>query len=1003
MKNRIITNSNRTIKKSLPRFISIIIMSFLGVMVYTGLQATSPDMLHTLDNYLDEANVYDIKIISSKGLVEEDIETLRNISNIKNIEGTYSKDIAITKNEEQIVINVSSLPSDINKIDLIDGRLPIKDNEIVVEENLLTKEDYKIGDILSLNDEDFINQEVTIVGTINSHIYFNNTKVNQNRGTTSIGTGSINYYSYMLPSNFNQSYYTYIYLTINNANEKVTSKDDYNKLIDDVTNSIEKIKTTQEESRFESIYNEANNKIIEEETKALNELKKAENELNNAKKDLNTAKKQLDSTKTQLSAFKIELDKAKKELNKGKNEFENALKEYNIDLTTIDTSISYLEENIKSIENILPSLDDSSIEYQQYTEQLNILKNNLTQLITLKNTNQELTKGEESYNTNYSLYKSSYQKYTSGLSTYNKGLKDYNEGLKDYNDSKEKVEKEFTDAKNDLNKLEKPIWYIYDRNDDQTYSSYINQTKSIKNLSGVFPVVFYAVAVLVSLISMNRMVEDDRGEIGTLKSLGFSNNDIRKKYLIFSLLATLIGGLLGTILGLTGIPYLIFIIYRLLFILPNFYMGLNVDICIIGILIAIICICGASVITTNKVLKEKPATLMRPKAPVSGKKILLERIKIVWNNLKFSQKITIRNIFRYKKRVFVTIFGICGCTALMLCGFGIKDSIVDITNMQYKETFKFDATVYTNNLNIEEAPNIFNDKNITDYIISEQISATLNESNVTMLITDSNESLSKVINLKNHETKSSVSLEENKVVITDKLADIHNIKIGDNISILDSDKNSYTLKVSSIVNNYIGHYIYMDKNTLESLNKEYKPNVVYLKTTNLTDKEKEKLSESLIKNDQIVNVINTDVLVDSTKDMLDSLDKIIIVLIVLSASLAFVVLYNLSNININERKREIATLKVLGFYNSEVDSYITKENIILTIIGITFGLIFGSFLTNVTIGTVEMENTRFLREVSTMSYIYTSIITFVFTLIVNFVTHFTLKKIDMIESLKSVE
>ena len=323
--------------------------------------------------------------------------------------------------------------------------------------------------------------------------------------------------------------------------------------------------------------------------------------------------------------------------------------------------------------------------------------------------------------------------------------------------------------------------------------------------------------------------------------------------------------------------------------------------------------------------------------------------------------------------------------------------------MQYKETFKFDATVYTNNLNIEEAPNIFNDKNITDYIISEQISATLNESNVTMLITDSNESLSKVINLKDHETNSSVSLEENKVVITDKLADIHKIKIGDNISILDSDKNSYTLKVSSIVNNYMGHYIYMDKNTLESLNKEYKPNVVYLKTTNLTDKEKEKLSESLIKNDQIVNVINTDVLVDSTKDMLDSLDKIIIVLIVLSASLAFVVLYNLSNININERKREIATLKVLGFYNSEVDSYITKENIILTIIGIAFGLIFGSFLTNVTIGTVEMENTRFLREVSTMSYIYTSIITFVFTLIVNFVTHFTLKKIDMIESLKSVE
>ena len=1001
-KNHIKTNSSRTIKKSFPRFLSLIVMSLLGVLVFTGLQATSPDMLNTLDRYYDKQNVYDIKIISTMGLVDEDIESLQKIKKIKEIEGSYSKDVLINDSESEYVINISSLPDNINKIELIEGHLPLNENEIVVEENFINKTNYKIGDTITINDDDFTNKELTIVGTILSPLYFNNTAVNQTRGTSTLGTGSVNYYSYIPKSNFNQEYYTSIYITIENAIEETTSKEKYLNIIEEISSQIDNIKNNQEDKRYNSIYSEALEEIEKSEKNAQEELNEVKKELDKAKKELDKAKKELTNSKKELDTFKSELTKAKKELDKSKEEYQQALKEYNIKESEIQSNIELLKNNISNIENLLPSLDKTSEEYTTYYNQLIELKKQQSNLELLNKAKTSLIKGEKEYNTNYSLYQKYLKEYNKGLSSYNKGLTEYEDGLKEYEEGKEKLSKEIADAKEELNTIKQPTWYIYNRSDNQTYASYINQTKSIKNLSLIFPLVFYAVAILVSLISMNRMVEDDRGEIGTLKSLGFSNQEIISKYIRFSLLATLIGGIIGTIIGLTAIPYLIFIIYRLLFILPNFHMGLNLKISIASILIAILCICGATIITATKVLKEKPATLMRPKAPSSGKTIIIEKIKIIWNHINFSKKITIRNIFRYKKRVMVTIIGITGCTALMLCGFGIKDSIVDITHMQYGKTFIYDGIVYTNDIKLEEIPNIFNNSMIKDYTISEQITGTLNESDITMLITDNQKELSKIINTVD-KSNNKVTLSTNEVLITDKIADIYNISKGDTITILDSNKNKYEFKVSDIVKNYIGHYIYLDKTTLEQY-KEYKPNTIFFDTyKELNIKEQEKLSSELLKNDSIINVIHSETLMNSTRDMLQSLNKIIAVLIILSASLSFVVLYNLSNINITERKREIATLKVLGFYDKEVDNYITKENLILTIIGIAFGLILGNILTYFVIGTVEMENCRFLREISLKSYIYNSIISLTFTFIVNFITHFTLKKINMIESLKSVE
>ena len=998
MKNRILTNSTRTIKKSFPRFLSLIIMSLLGVMVFVGLLATSPDMLNTIDNYYDEKNVYDIKILSSMGLIEDDITALKNIENIKEVEGIYSTDILLSSDNSEYVVSISSIPKQINIIELVEGKLPTKENEIVVEENFITKTKYKIGDTITIDSDNIKSKEFKIVGTIISPLYFNQTNLSQTRGTSALGTGVVNYYSYILDTNFDVDYYTNIYVTINNAKEKITSKDDYLKLIDNITTKIDNIKETQEENRYQKIYDEASNEIDEKEQEANEELKDAKKELDSAKKKIDSSKKTLDSTKKQLSTFKSELDKAYKKLTSGKKEYEKALKANGLKEKEISSNIKVLKENIYSLEQLIPTLDPSSQEYIRYKTQLTILKEQLTGLQTLQSTKNQLDKGFKEYEKNKKLYDDSYSKYSKGLKQYNKGLTEYNKGYNEYKDAKKEAEDKIKEAREELNTIEKPIWYIFDRSDDQTYSTYIGQTKSIKSLATVFPLVFYAVAILVSLISMNRMVEDDRGEIGTLKSLGFTNKEIITKYLLFSLIATLIGGIIGIALGLTAIPYLIFVIYKILFVLPNFHMGLNPLMSIGGIVIAIICICGATLITAYKVLKGKPAELMRPKAPVAGKKILLEKISFIWHKLNFSNKITIRNIFRYKKRVLVTIVGICGCTALMLCGFGIKDSIVDITNMQFIDTFKYDETVYTNDLDINEVDQIFNNDKIKEYILAEQITATIDKSKVTMIAIDSSD-FNKIFNVKDLETNKQKTLTKNSIMITDKLAELQGLTIGDTITILDGDAKEYKLKITDIVKNYIEHYIYIDKSQLE----EFNPNTVFLNTNNITEKEQDELSKELLKNDCIINVIHTETLMDSTSDMVKSLDLIIAVLVVLAAALSFVVLYNLSNINITERKREIATLKVLGFYNKEVDNYITRENMILTLLGIIPGFVLGYFLTFITIGTVEMENTRFIRDITLQSYLYSAIISIVFTLIVNFVTHFSLKKIDMIESLKSVE
>lgn len=927
MKNRILSNSFRTIKKLFPRFLSLLLISFLGAFTYLGLTSTYPNMINSLDTYLDDSNTYDIKILSTLGLVDEDIEALKKIDNVKDVEGSYSKDVLVPVNDQEYVINISSITSNVNKIELLSGSMPKNMNEIVIEPMFLELNNLKIGDELIFFDSDLMLNNLTIVGTIDSSLYFNASSFSQNRGTTNIGGGTIHYYSFGLPSLFNLDYYTSVYITLENTLEETTSSELYEEKVANTINEINKIKEIQEQNRYNNIVNEFN------------------------------------SLKEQIELY---LSNYENEINQKEKEYNNILISLNIQESEIDTKINIIENRINELNDLLSNLSMDDPLYNDYQNELQTLNIELDQYKTLKETKEKIEQEKIK------------------LSTY-----------------KNLAEQKIQEAEETLKKVS-PKWIVMDRTYYVTYTEYIDDTSSINNLAKIFPIIFFTVSILISLVSMNRMVEEDRQEIGTLKSMGFTNKHIMTKYILFSLFATSIGAVSGSFLGVLIIPNVIFNIYSLLFSIPKMYNTINIVYFVICLLITIGCVLGTTYFTVIKVVREKPSQLMRPKAPKNGKRVFLEKIKWLWNKLSFSNKVTVRNVFRYKKRAIVTIIGIAGCCALMMTGFGLKDSIVDIPDRQFGDIFTFDAMVYVNDYK-ESDEYIFEDEDIKSSIRLQNINATTYGKKTSIFVIEDNEDISKFINIYDSKTKKLQTLKQNEVAISDKLAQLENISIGATVEFYDSNNFTYEYKVAAIAENYIEHYIFMMESTYELSGQTFTPNTVCIQTNDLNEEQKEDLSKRLLTNDKVISISYVDELVSKVNNMFDSLNKVILILIILASTLSFVVLYNLSNINIQERKKEVASLKVLGFYHKEVDNYLIKENTILTIIGIIVGFVLGYFLTLYVIKTVEIEKAVFMTNIKFTTYLYSLLLTVIFTYIVNKITHFVLKKINMIESLKSVE
>ena len=562
------------------------------------------------------------------------------------------------------------------------------------------------------------------------------------------------------------------------------------------------------------------------------------------------------------------------------------------------------------------------------------------------------------------------------------------------------------EAQQEIDEIEKNKWYIQTRDDNTGIASIIQAIESIQNLATVFPIVFYAIAVLTSLTSMTRMIEEERTEIGTLKALGYSNTSILFKYMNYASIACILGGLIGMSICFYLFPTIIWNTYGLLYKVPDLMTPFRIDNGIIGLGIAFICIVGATFVVCIRELKEMPANLMRPRAPKAGKRVLLEKIKIIWDHISFSKKVTVRNLFRYKKKSLMTIIGIAGCTALILVGFGIRDSITQIVEKQYETIHTYDSMIYVKNDVEGVVENLKQNSEITNIVKvtaeTGEIEKNGDKKAINIIVPENTQEFETVCKLYDLNLQE-VHLEDNGIIITEKIAELLNIQEGEEITLILSEGQEYKFKVQKIVKNYINHYAYISKATYNQIIGQADINVLWVNLQDLTKEEEDELIAKILQNENITSVTMLETMIETVDDMLGALDYIIVILILSSAILAFTVLYNLATINISERKRELATLKVLGFYDREVDAYISRESIIFTIIGTVIGLVVGYFLTHFIITTCETEEFRFIRQIKPISYVYAIAITAAFSFIVNFIIHFTLKKINMIESLKSIE
>ena len=634
-----------------------------------------------------------------------------------------------------------------------------------------------------------------------------------------------------------------------------------------------------------------------------------------------------------------------------------------------------------------------------------------------------LNEKEDTLNASKAQLASGEQELADGRSEYEQAAKEAEEQITDGQAKITDGEKQLTDAKQqiadakaEIKKIENPKWYVQTREDALTeYQGYGDNADRMRSIGKVFPVLFFLVAALISLTTMTRMVEEQRVQIGTMKALGYGKAAIAGKYIGYALIATLGGSIFGVLAGEKILPFIIIYAYMILYKhLPAILVPYHMSYALQASGIAVACTLIATIASCYKELAAEPAELMRPAAPKQGKRILLERIGIIWKHLNFTWKSTVRNLIRYKKRFFMTIFGIGGCMALMVVGFGLKDCIYEIVSLQYEKVQFYDAATYMSDDISEE-----NRQQLHDYLdqnadIKETIEARMQKTDVKsasgkktlyLMVPSDNEKIEDFLSFHSRTNKDEVySLKKDEVILTEKMVSLLNVKVGDELTIEDEDRGDQTVTVGAICENYMSHYLYLSPEKYEELYgvpAEY--NTIIYSVKDGKDDQIEKIGTKLLSMDGVLNVSYTSCIEGRLDDMLRSLNLVIVVLIVSAGMLAFVVLYNLNNINITERQRELATLKVLGFYDGEVASYVYRENILLTIIGSVVGMVLGNLLHRYIILTVEVEEAMFGRQIHWQSYLYSFLFTVAFSLFVNWVMFYKLKKIDMVESLKSVE
>ena len=724
------------------------------------------------------------------------------------------------------------------------------------------------------------------------------------------------------------------------------------------------------------------------------ELEKGQKQLKAAKKKLSKAQKEIDSNAETLAAGQAELDANVAKLNDSEAQYASGLEQYHSGARQIAENEAKLTSGEQEIAENEAKLADGEKE--------------------IADNEKKLADGEKEITDNEKKLQDAAKDLKKGEKDLADGKKEYEDAQKDAEDEIAENQQKLDDAKKELEDLEKPEWMVTDREDLPEYTDYGDNADRLRNIGQVFPVIFFLVAALISLTTMTRMVEEQRTQIGTLKALGYKKSAIAAKYICYAFFATLLGSVLGMLIGEKIIPYIIITAYGIMY--HNVANTISIDyqpgFALIASAASVVCTVGATLFASGKELQETPASLMRPPAPKEGKRVLLERFTFIWKHLSFSWKSTIRNLFRYKKRLIMTVFGIAGSMGLMLVGFGLQDSISDIAAIQYRELQHYDGMVIEDSdATEEEHEELFEYMKENEQIAHcnrvqmTKISAPKGSSNISiyLFVPESLSEFAKDVTLKNRITGETYELTDEGAAISEKTASLLGLKVGDMIPLKKGDK-EYKVRVAVITENYMSHYLYMTPRVYEQTfgeKPEYE-NIVFTMQEDCKD-DLEMAGSRILANPGALSISYTSSLASQVDRMLSTLDAVILVLIVSAGMLAFVVLYNLNNINITERQRELATLKVLGFYDGEVSQYVLRENVILTVLGIMFGAVFGILIHRYVITTVEVDAVMFGRNIKPLSFLYSGILTSIFSIVVNGVMHFKLKTIDMVESLKSVE
>ena len=1196
------------IKKTMGRFVSIFFIVALGVAFYSGIRASEPSMRITADQYFDDSELMDLKVMGTMGLTKADIKAIGKVSGIEAVEGGYSKDVLCPVGDNEKVVHMLSMQKNFDQVSLVEGRLPEKAGECLVDEDFLSYTDLKVGDTVTFHSGDgealtdsLVTDTYKIVGIGNSPLY-----ISFGRGNSTIGTGEISGFVVVDKASFDMDVYTEAYVKVSGAEEKTAFTDEYNNLSDAAKEAVSAIEEERCAVRKQEIVDEANEKLADSEktvneksqeledakkelesgkSKAAEELEKAKQQITDGEAELADAKQQIADGETQLADAKAQLNEKQAQLSSAEAEYESGkaqldqkeqelaaaeqtylsnyakympfitagkaqiaagrtqiadgkkqldeglapLKQLRDGLDGIEDGISQCDSGMAEVQKQLDGMDsdvyqeyvkipeeDRNEEQQAYVnkwENLNAqfagIQAQKTQLETAKSgllaqagfateadldaqitsltaqrdeldkkeaallgqeqtlaaqeeellsagrqitdgksqiaaarsqldsTKSQITDGkaqiqsawallnekEGTLNASKAQLASGEQELADGRSEYEQAAKEAEEQITDGQAKITDGEKQLTDAKQqiadakaEIKKIENPKWYVQTREDALTeYQGYGDNADRMRSIGKVFPVLFFLVAALISLTTMTRMVEEQRVQIGTMKALGYGKAAIAGKYIGYALIATLGGSIFGVLAGEKILPFIIIYAYMILYKhLPAILVPYHMSYALQASGIAVACTLIATIASCYKELAAEPAELMRPAAPKQGKRILLERIGIIWKHLNFTWKSTVRNLIRYKKRFFMTIFGIGGCMALMVVGFGLKDCIYEIVSLQYEKVQFYDAATYMSDDISEE-----NRQQLHDYLdqnadIKETIEARMQKTDVKsasgkktlyLMVPSDNEKIEDFLSFHSRTNKDEVySLKKDEVILTEKMASLLNVKVGDELTIEDEDRGDQTVTVGAICENYMSHYLYLSPEKYEELYgvpAEY--NTIIYSVKDGKDDQIEKIGTKLLSMDGVLNVSYTSSIEGRLDDMLRSLNLVIVVLIVSAGMLAFVVLYNLNNINITERQRELATLKVLGFYDGEVASYVYRENILLTIIGSVVGMVLGNLLHRYIILTVEVEEAMFGRQIHWQSYLYSFLFTVAFSLFVNWVMFYKLKKIDMVESLKSVE